>query len=204
MTWLTVTVYVWHKWPRICSVIRNHKTVLSLFIICHWVYKKSNTSDSMSPPPILLCDLLFSIFSFGDHCSSFCLLSVGHCIFCPSSFYVSWLPFWYLQTFSVLHINCSFADIGGFVDHHRLSLLFLSHLFWPSLFYIMDSSFLSISEFGRFWLSLWSSNLARLTRDKIMFFPALVWTIEKQSGYDRAVLVHWAIRQWTVHYIIYQ
>jgi hypothetical protein len=40
-----------------------------------------------------------------------------------------------------------FADIGGFVDHHCLNLLFLSPLFLTPLFGIMDSSFLSISEF---------------------------------------------------------
>ena len=124
MTWLTVTVYVWHKWPRICSVIRNHKTVLSLLMICHWVYNKSNTTDGMSPLQNLLCDLLFSIFSFlcsfGDDCSSFYLCSVGHCILCPSSIYVFWLPFWYLQTFTGLHSNCSFCRYWW--------------ICWPSLF----------------------------------------------------------------------
>ena len=44
MTWLTVTEYMCHKLPRICSVCRNHSPVLSSFMTCyHRVCNKSNT-----------------------------------------------------------------------------------------------------------------------------------------------------------------
>ena len=32
MTWLTVTEYLCHKWPRICSICRKHFSVLCTFI----------------------------------------------------------------------------------------------------------------------------------------------------------------------------
>jgi hypothetical protein len=44
MTLLTVTEYLCHKWPPICSVCRNHTTVLSAFMTCHRVCNKSNTT----------------------------------------------------------------------------------------------------------------------------------------------------------------
>jgi len=37
MTWLTVTEYLCHKWPRICSICRIHFPVLSSFMIYHRV-----------------------------------------------------------------------------------------------------------------------------------------------------------------------
>ena len=33
-----------------------------------------------------------------DRCLSFCTFSFGHCVVCPSSIYVFWLPLWDLQT----------------------------------------------------------------------------------------------------------
>ena len=35
MTWLTVMVYMCHKWPRICSTCRKHFPVLSWFMTFH-------------------------------------------------------------------------------------------------------------------------------------------------------------------------
>jgi len=35
---------------------------------------------------------------FVDRCLSFCTFSFSHCVFCSSSIYGFWLPFWYLQT----------------------------------------------------------------------------------------------------------
>ena len=35
MTWLPITEYLCHKYPRICSICRNHNTVLSLFMRYH-------------------------------------------------------------------------------------------------------------------------------------------------------------------------
>jgi hypothetical protein len=53
MTWLTVMEYMCHKWPRICSVFRNHKPILSSSMTYHIVWNKSNTKDptSGSGPP---------------------------------------------------------------------------------------------------------------------------------------------------------
>ena len=40
MTWLTVTEYLCHKWPRICSTCRKHFFALSSFMtyrrVCDW------------------------------------------------------------------------------------------------------------------------------------------------------------------------
>jgi hypothetical protein len=44
MTWLTVTEYLCHKWPRICSVCRNHNPVLSSFMTYQQVCNKSKTT----------------------------------------------------------------------------------------------------------------------------------------------------------------
>jgi hypothetical protein len=45
MTWLSVTEYLYHKWPRMCSVCRNHNSVLSSFKIYHRVSNYSNTKS---------------------------------------------------------------------------------------------------------------------------------------------------------------
>jgi hypothetical protein len=45
MTWLTVTKYLCHKWPQICSDCRNHNPVLSSFMTYHRVCNKNNTTD---------------------------------------------------------------------------------------------------------------------------------------------------------------
>jgi len=34
-----------HKWPRICSVYRNHKPILSSFMTYHLVSNQSNTTS---------------------------------------------------------------------------------------------------------------------------------------------------------------
>ena len=41
LTWLTVTESLCDKWPRICSVCRNHNQVLFSFITYHQVWHKS-------------------------------------------------------------------------------------------------------------------------------------------------------------------
>jgi len=43
MTWLTVTEYLCHKWPRIYSVCRNNNPVLSSFMTYHRVCDKIYT-----------------------------------------------------------------------------------------------------------------------------------------------------------------
>jgi hypothetical protein len=46
MTWLTVTEYCYHKWPRICSVCRNRNPSFSSFMIYHRVCYKSKTTGA--------------------------------------------------------------------------------------------------------------------------------------------------------------
>ena len=44
----TVMEYLWHKWPRICSVCRYHNPVLFLVVTYHWVCNKSNATGATS------------------------------------------------------------------------------------------------------------------------------------------------------------
>ena len=46
MTWLTVTEYCYHKWPRICSVCRNRNPGFSSFMTYHRVCYKSKTTGA--------------------------------------------------------------------------------------------------------------------------------------------------------------
>ena len=46
MTWLTVTEYLCHKWPHICSVCRNQNPVLSSFMTYHICVKRVTRWDS--------------------------------------------------------------------------------------------------------------------------------------------------------------
>ena len=48
MTWLTATGYLCHNWPRICSVCRNHKSVLSLYMTYHRNFSNGSTTDTTS------------------------------------------------------------------------------------------------------------------------------------------------------------
>ena len=43
MTWLTVTEFLYHNWPLICSTCRKHFLVRSLFMTYHWVCKRNTT-----------------------------------------------------------------------------------------------------------------------------------------------------------------
>ena len=38
--------YLSHKWPRLCSVCRNHNLTLSLLMTYQWACNKSNTTDT--------------------------------------------------------------------------------------------------------------------------------------------------------------
>jgi hypothetical protein len=46
MTWLASKEYLFHKWPRICSVCRNHYSILSSVMTYHPVYDKDNTTGA--------------------------------------------------------------------------------------------------------------------------------------------------------------
>ena len=46
MTWFTVTEYLCHKWPQICSACCNHNPILSSFMTYHRVCDKSNMTGA--------------------------------------------------------------------------------------------------------------------------------------------------------------
>ena len=46
ITWLTVTEYKCHKWPRICSVCRNYNLVVYSFMVYHRVCHKKNMAGA--------------------------------------------------------------------------------------------------------------------------------------------------------------
>ena len=117
LNWLTVTEYLCHKWPQICSVCRNHNSVLSSFMIYHRVYNKSNMTDATSgtgtyylsrapeltPLPFFSGDLVVQFLVFCVVCCwslSCCPLGFSHCIVCPSSTCGFWIPLWHLQSCS--------------------------------------------------------------------------------------------------------
>ena len=45
LIWFNITEYLWHKWPRRCSVCRNHNPVPSSFMTYHF-RNKSNTTGA--------------------------------------------------------------------------------------------------------------------------------------------------------------
>jgi len=48
MTLLNVAEYPWHKWPKICSVWRNHNPVLFSLMTYYMVYINSNSTGTTS------------------------------------------------------------------------------------------------------------------------------------------------------------
>ena len=48
ITCSTVTEYLCHTWPRICSICLNHNPVLSPFLTYRWVWIKSSTMSNTS------------------------------------------------------------------------------------------------------------------------------------------------------------
>jgi len=63
----------------------------------------------LSSPPVFsgarFTRSLVECVCFVDRCLSFCLISLGHCVVCPSSIYAFWLPLWYLQTLLITENN---------------------------------------------------------------------------------------------------
>jgi hypothetical protein len=103
ITWLAVTEYQCHKWPRICSVYRNHIPVLSSCLayhrVCaHYIWYlfyccKINTQDLLTPPEhmessrLLVRLVLLFIFCVVLYRSLLVLLFlflVSDCIICLS------------------------------------------------------------------------------------------------------------------------
>ena len=79
--------------------------------------------DLLTPPEHLRKSSIFNLlcsvwYIYADHCS----FSFGHCIVCPSSNYVFFLPLWYFQTLSVnicIFICSSFRSLDFYqnVNH---------------------------------------------------------------------------------------
>ena len=78
------------KWPRLCSVFRNHNLTLSLLMTYQWVCNMSNTTGTTGEigtaypsgthefiPLFARSVGLYIVFA--HHCVSFCPLSFGHC-----------------------------------------------------------------------------------------------------------------------------
>ena len=90
MTWLTVTEYLCHKWLRICSVCRNHNTVISSFMIYHQVCSNSNTTSGTG-----------TTYPFGAPGFTPSLVCVFSVMFCKSLFVLLYFFFWQLYLLSV-------------------------------------------------------------------------------------------------------
>ena len=80
MTLLTVTEYLFHKWPRICSVCRNHNPVLSSFMTYQQVCYKSKTTRATCDAGTTHSSRTSQVFSGVRVARSF----FGHCVVCPS------------------------------------------------------------------------------------------------------------------------
>ena len=94
MTLLTVTDYLCHKCPWICSACHNHNSVLSSFRTYHRIYDKSITTGITCAPGSAYSygALEFTPVSSGV-CVMLCtsLFSFVHCLVCSSSMYGLWL-----------------------------------------------------------------------------------------------------------------
>ena len=110
MAWLclTLTEYLYQKWPRTCSTCRKHFPVLYLFMIS-LSSLVTRVTRSVSPveqelltfPEYLTLSPVRSgvrVARFLVFYVVFCIPLFGHCIVCPS-IYVFWIPHWYLQNF---------------------------------------------------------------------------------------------------------
>jgi hypothetical protein len=74
---MTVAEYLCHKWPRMCSVCRYHKPVLSLIIelmkrVIRQVPQLSICPEHLSSIPgfsgFVLLNFVFSVYCIVDHC----------------------------------------------------------------------------------------------------------------------------------------
>jgi hypothetical protein len=80
--WLTVTEYLCHKWPRICSVCRNHKPALSSFMTCHRFCDNSEAKTAL-PSGSLDVTPVNSMFPFAQplvFCVLFCISFLSFCV----------------------------------------------------------------------------------------------------------------------------
>ena len=129
MTWITVTEYLCHKWPQICSTCRKQFHVLSLIITYHRVCNWSNTTVLLVEKE--LCTLLehlrlapvFSEIRVPRYLYFLCsvlsivvyLFSFDHCVVCFLLTIVLSVFFWPLCClFSFDHCVVCFPAIYGF------------------------------------------------------------------------------------------
>ena len=119
ITWLAATEYLWYKWPRICSVCRNHNPVLSIFLTYHRVSSKGTTtgatcetetfslSDELTPG-FKWVRIAWSVVFCGMFCRSLFisfLLAKGLSV--RLWFFGFWLPDLYHQNVLTIH-QCSY------------------------------------------------------------------------------------------------
>jgi hypothetical protein len=131
MIWLTVTEYVFHKWPWICSVCRPCNQVLSSLMTHHWVCNESNMMDATygagSVYPSRTLEFTPS-FEWGTCCSisSFlCNVFLDHCL---SGISLLSFFFWSLQS---MFDHCSLClitavyvwSLQSMFDHCSLCLI---------------------------------------------------------------------------------
>jgi hypothetical protein len=105
MIWLTVTKYWCHKWPWICSAYRKKYPVISFMryhrvCIITIVTRRAPLVEQVFFNGIRVArSLVFCVVFCRSLYFYLCHFYFGHCIFCPSSMYVFWLP---LQTLLVI------------------------------------------------------------------------------------------------------
>ena len=191
--------YLCHKWPRICSICRNHNQVFSSFMAYHQVWNNNNTTSvthwegTAYPSGALefMHDFQLgsccSIFSFVDRCLSLCPFSFGHCIVYLSLIYGFWVPLWYLW---FMASECPF----GISDLWLLSapLVSLIYGFWVPLWYlwftasecpfgISDLWLLSaplVSLIYGFWVPLWYLQTFLAALSKLTFEKPRVYLLD--------------------------
>ena len=94
------------------------------------------------------------MFSFIDHCLSFCLFPFIHCIVCPS-IYGFWLPLWYIQgflfsyAFSCLHFTqeCQYDVMASVVASSALDSWYYSFS-GQNKYHKIDISLSTASQIG--------------------------------------------------------
>ena len=101
--------------------------------------------EHMSSPPVFsgvcVTQSLVLCVCFVDRCLSFCMVSFGHCVVCPSSIYGFWLPLWYFQTLLTQNYKFYFTsleDLGASAPN--CSFIFSYTTFFRCSKYVLSSS----------------------------------------------------------------
>jgi hypothetical protein len=172
MTWFTVTEYLCHKWPQICSACCNHNPILSSFMTYHRVCDKSNmtgaTYGAWTAYPSCAPDHEFTPQVFSGICVAWSLV---FCVrFCRLLFVlfllaialsVLWFtasdcPFGIFWTLCCLFCNLRLL-IAPLVSFGHCVVCPVIYGFWLPLWYLLDIAFsvlwftASDCPFGIFW-----------------------------------------------------